>query len=200
MRRRRPKATHRQVPCGAIPMRRQAFGTARRWWVLRESNPRHSPCKGDALPAELSTLVYWRKSPRRFPQDPTRLPRTWGGPACAAPCKPSKAFSARPYTITAHLGRPCVRCAEQTLKGVLRKTLHDCRTLGAALRALQVEKTMARRAPPVNAPERPACGHRCAGPAAPPERPSRPAQSQANRESAAPAAGSAPVRAPHRST
>src|SRR5205085_10089144 len=29
------------------------------WWVLRGSNPRHSPCKGDALPAELST----RKSP-----------------------------------------------------------------------------------------------------------------------------------------
>ena len=24
-------------------------------WVLRDSNPRHSPCKGDALPAELST-------------------------------------------------------------------------------------------------------------------------------------------------
>jgi len=20
------------------------------WWVLRGSNPRHSPCKGDALP------------------------------------------------------------------------------------------------------------------------------------------------------
>src|SRR6185503_18124408 len=26
------------------------------WWVLRGSNPRLSPCKGDALPAELSTL------------------------------------------------------------------------------------------------------------------------------------------------
>ena len=26
-----------------------------RWWVLRGSNPRPSPCKGDALPAELST-------------------------------------------------------------------------------------------------------------------------------------------------
>ena len=25
------------------------------WWVLRDSNPRHSPCKGDALPTELST-------------------------------------------------------------------------------------------------------------------------------------------------
>ncbi len=27
------------------------------WWVLRGSNPRPSPCKGDALPAELSTQV-----------------------------------------------------------------------------------------------------------------------------------------------
>ena len=25
------------------------------WWVKRGSNPRHSPCKGDALPAELFT-------------------------------------------------------------------------------------------------------------------------------------------------
>src|SRR3569833_4602090 len=25
------------------------------WWVLRGSNPRHSPCKGAALPAEFST-------------------------------------------------------------------------------------------------------------------------------------------------
>jgi hypothetical protein len=24
--------------------------TPRVWWVLRGSNPRHSPCKGDALP------------------------------------------------------------------------------------------------------------------------------------------------------
>ena len=23
---------------------------AKAWWVLRGSNPRHSPCKGDALP------------------------------------------------------------------------------------------------------------------------------------------------------
>src|SRR5579872_5955950 len=28
---------------------------ASRWWVLTGSNRRHSPCKGDALPAELST-------------------------------------------------------------------------------------------------------------------------------------------------
>ena len=32
------------------------------WWVLTGSNRRHSPCKGDALPAELSTLVNWPKS------------------------------------------------------------------------------------------------------------------------------------------
>ena len=28
---------------------------SRNWWVVRGSNPRHSPCKGDALPAELTT-------------------------------------------------------------------------------------------------------------------------------------------------
>ncbi len=30
------------------------------WWVLRDLNPRPSPCKGDALPTELSTP--WHKS------------------------------------------------------------------------------------------------------------------------------------------
>ena len=25
------------------------------WWVVRDLNPRHSPCKGDALPTELIT-------------------------------------------------------------------------------------------------------------------------------------------------
>ena len=30
------------------------------WWVLTGSNRRHSPCKGDALPAELSTRS-WNK-------------------------------------------------------------------------------------------------------------------------------------------
>src|SRR5690606_13651719 len=28
---------------------------ATKWWVLRDLNPRHSPCKGDALPTELNT-------------------------------------------------------------------------------------------------------------------------------------------------
>ena len=28
---------------------------SRNWWVVRGSNPRPSPCKGDALPAELTT-------------------------------------------------------------------------------------------------------------------------------------------------
>ena len=28
------------------------------WWVLRGSNSRHSPCKGDALPTELSTHAH----------------------------------------------------------------------------------------------------------------------------------------------
>src|ERR1700712_5562657 len=39
-----------------------------RWWVLRGSNSRHSPCKGDALPTELSTpagrvLIVWPGRP-----------------------------------------------------------------------------------------------------------------------------------------
>src|SRR6202167_6305116 len=37
------------------------------WWVLRGSNPRPSPCKGDALPAELSTL-WKRRGSLRFPR------------------------------------------------------------------------------------------------------------------------------------
>ncbi len=34
---------------------RPSFFTAAIWWVERDLNPRHSPCKGDALPTELST-------------------------------------------------------------------------------------------------------------------------------------------------
>src|SRR2546423_3467081 len=36
--------------------------TKNRWWVLTGSNRRHSPCKGDALPAELSTPWQARNS------------------------------------------------------------------------------------------------------------------------------------------
>ena len=32
-----------------------SHGVLQPWWVLTGSNRRHSPCKGDALPAELST-------------------------------------------------------------------------------------------------------------------------------------------------
>jgi hypothetical protein len=32
-----------------IDIRHRTF-TPQAWWVLRGSNPRHSPCKGDALP------------------------------------------------------------------------------------------------------------------------------------------------------
>ena len=42
------------------------------WWALRGLNPRHSPCKGDALPTELiarerarSAFVIGRKRERR---------------------------------------------------------------------------------------------------------------------------------------
>ena len=30
------------------------------WWALRGSNSRHSACKADALPAELSAPKYYR--------------------------------------------------------------------------------------------------------------------------------------------
>src|SRR5579862_9469360 len=47
------------------------------WWVLRGSNPRPSPCKGDALPAELSTpLEEARKCTRGI--DPWLAPRPRG--------------------------------------------------------------------------------------------------------------------------
>ena len=32
----------------------------KKWWVMRDLNPRHSPCKGDALPTELITRVTER--------------------------------------------------------------------------------------------------------------------------------------------
>ena len=35
-----------------------------KWWALRDSNPRPSPCKGDALPAELNALNHIQFSPR----------------------------------------------------------------------------------------------------------------------------------------
>src|SRR5512143_145787 len=38
-----------------LPENFTALAASPCWWVLRGSNPRHSPCKGDALPAELST-------------------------------------------------------------------------------------------------------------------------------------------------
>ncbi len=48
------------------------------WWVLRGSNPRPSPCKGDALPAELSTpLTVARGATLRLARparQPLRLP------------------------------------------------------------------------------------------------------------------------------
>src|SRR5439155_23929234 len=47
---------------------RSVDGCARRvldrrgsWWALRDSNPRPSPCKGDALPAELSARACGRR-------------------------------------------------------------------------------------------------------------------------------------------
>src|SRR5437773_9847075 len=45
---------------------RSAFTLPRvEWWVLTGSNRRHSPCKGDALPAELSTPSQAQRSCER---------------------------------------------------------------------------------------------------------------------------------------
>src|SRR6478752_8006807 len=41
----------------AAPLDMFALRPPGHWWVLTGSNRRHSPCKGDALPAELSTLA-----------------------------------------------------------------------------------------------------------------------------------------------
>src|SRR5882762_11974106 len=42
------------------------------WWVLTGSNRRHSPCKGDALPAELSTPSRENRRLRTTPGHPGR--------------------------------------------------------------------------------------------------------------------------------
>ena len=34
------------------------------WWMLRGSNPRPPPCKGDALPAELSIQLVFSRLPK----------------------------------------------------------------------------------------------------------------------------------------
>src|SRR6202161_4810103 len=49
------------------------------WWVLRGSNPRPSPCKGDALPAELST-PWKRRGSLRFPCASRNFQRGRGDP------------------------------------------------------------------------------------------------------------------------
>ena len=47
------------------------------WWVLRGSNPRPTPCKGAALPAELSTRV--RNMRNQFSASLSALPgRSFG--------------------------------------------------------------------------------------------------------------------------
>jgi hypothetical protein len=43
-----------RVPLGNRPALAAVVSAGQTWWALRDSNPRPSPCKGDALPAELS--------------------------------------------------------------------------------------------------------------------------------------------------
>jgi hypothetical protein len=57
------------------------------WWALRGSNPRPSPCKGDALPTELSARFRGRMSAR--PTDHiTELDRQPRAAARSAPVEP----------------------------------------------------------------------------------------------------------------
>src|SRR5882757_1505523 len=61
------------------------------WWVLRGSNPRPSPCKGDALPAELSTPLeegrkYTRGRPALLVPEGRTPPARRAEPQCARTC------------------------------------------------------------------------------------------------------------------
>jgi len=92
------------------------------WWVLRGSNPRHSPCKGDALPAELSTpLEEARKSTRAatawlaLSGSGTTLfsapgPGSWRATACGGASRPQ---SPRPASRGARRAAPA--CASRPL-------------------------------------------------------------------------------------
>src|SRR5271156_6809233 len=66
------------------------------WWVLRGSNPRPSPCKGDALPAELSTP--WRGA--EFYARGSSLASTQGAPGF-------NARAAGAYGTGSPVGRLC---------------------------------------------------------------------------------------------
>src|ERR1700733_4224049 len=73
------------------------------WWVLRGSNPRPSPCKGDALPAELSTPWKRRGSLREvlwlgnWPQSRAQLPLELVKSAVLP--RPQRQHKGRPVTI-----------------------------------------------------------------------------------------------------
>ena len=49
-----PKEQIYSLPRLAASLLSQRNNNAYKWWMLRGSNPRPPPCKGDALPAELS--------------------------------------------------------------------------------------------------------------------------------------------------
>src|SRR3954469_307522 len=58
-----------------------------KWWALRVSNPRPSPCKGDALPTELSAR-FRGVSARSTNDDITELDRQSRAAARGAPVEP----------------------------------------------------------------------------------------------------------------
>ena len=47
-------------------MKKPRRGGVVNWWVLTGSNRRHSPCKGDALPTELSTRLRLAQKERQY--------------------------------------------------------------------------------------------------------------------------------------
>jgi hypothetical protein len=55
------------------------------WWALRDSNPRPSPCKGDALPAELSARSTTIGMPARAAHHISQGDGQTGRPASHAP-------------------------------------------------------------------------------------------------------------------
>ncbi len=100
------------------------------WWVLRGSNPRPSPCKGDALPAELSTPLeegreYTRGSPAWLGAclNISREPRwqgrisvrcSWAWPTPLDPCTGADARRTAPAVVVLRTSRATPQTPQRT--------------------------------------------------------------------------------------
>src|SRR5580692_10321179 len=82
------------------------------WWVLRGSNPRPSPCKGDALPAELST-------PLEEGREYTRGHPAWLVPGLGLPVLRLPGHGERPGGRAPRSMRPDLRFAARRLAAAL---------------------------------------------------------------------------------